>query len=109
MGIHRLVYETFKGRIPDGMEIDHFDTNKENNSLDNLRLCTHKENMNNPKTKQHRSKSLIGNTNGKGKIFSEFGKKFKEHYGVTYYESPKLYSREYTWYYSHNKVCRWEI
>ena len=29
--IHRLIYETFVGPIPDGYEIDHVDTNKDNN------------------------------------------------------------------------------
>ena len=43
--VHRLVYETFIGPIPDGYEIDHIDCNKTNNSIDNLQLLTRKENM----------------------------------------------------------------
>lgn len=53
--IHRLVYETFIGEIPEGLEIDHIDNNKTNNKLSNLRLLTRAENMqrvdNNRKTK----------------------------------------------------------
>lgn len=48
--VHRLVWETFKGEIPEGMQIDHIDGNPENNRLDNLRCVTPKENSNNPNT-----------------------------------------------------------
>lgn len=36
-GLHRLVWETFKGKIEEGYQIHHIDENKENNSLDNLK------------------------------------------------------------------------
>lgn len=48
--LHRLVWETFNGEIPQGMQIDHEDGHPENNCLDNLRLATAKENSNNPAT-----------------------------------------------------------
>lgn len=48
--LHRLVWETFNGEIPEGMQIDHIDGNPENNRLDNLRCVTAKENSNNPNT-----------------------------------------------------------
>lgn len=44
--IHRLVYETFIGEIPNGYDINHIDENKTNNRVDNLNLMTHKENCN---------------------------------------------------------------
>lgn len=47
---HRFVYECFYGIIPDGFEIDHIDGNHSNNKIENLRLCTHQENCNNPIT-----------------------------------------------------------
>lgn len=37
----------------DGCEVDHIDTDRFNNRADNLRVCTPKENMNNPITRQH--------------------------------------------------------
>ena len=46
--VHRIVWETFNGEIPEGMEIDHINTIRDDNRLENLRLVTHKENCNNP-------------------------------------------------------------
>lgn len=45
--VHRLVASAFIGDV-DGKEVDHIDTNRKNNSLDNLRIVTRKENANNP-------------------------------------------------------------
>ncbi len=44
--VHRLVWETFNGKVPTGFEINHRDENKLNNSLSNLELVTHKQNCN---------------------------------------------------------------
>ena len=43
--VHRIVYETFVGKIPDGYEIDHIDFNRKNNVLGNLTCVTHRENV----------------------------------------------------------------
>ena len=43
--IHRLVYSAFVGDIPDGMDINHLDENKENNHLENLEACSHGDNI----------------------------------------------------------------
>ena len=40
---HVLIMEVFKGKS--GLEVDHIDGDKLNNSLDNLEYVTHKENM----------------------------------------------------------------
>lgn len=50
--VHRLVYEAFNGQIPEGMQIDHVNGIKNDNRLVNLRCVTHKENMNNPITRE---------------------------------------------------------
>ena len=42
--INRLVYSTFVEEIPEGLQVNHIDENKENNRLDNLNLMTPKEN-----------------------------------------------------------------
>lgn len=43
----------------------------------------------------------------KGKNLTDFGIKFKEHYGITSIENVKLHRKEYRWYLRHGK-CRWE-
>lgn len=42
---HRLVWETFVGKIKSGYEIDHIDGDRHNNQLSNLRVVTRSENM----------------------------------------------------------------
>lgn len=49
--VHRLVYEAIYGEIPDGMQIDHINGNKNDNRIENLRCVTGKENQNNPVTR----------------------------------------------------------
>lgn len=47
----RLVWQIIKGEIPQGLEIDHIDRNKENNQITNLRIVTRAENLLNRKFK----------------------------------------------------------
>lgn len=47
--VHRLVAEIFLGEIAKGMEVDHIDGDRTNNSLTNLRIVTHAENIKNAK------------------------------------------------------------
>ena len=42
--VHRMVYEAFHGPIPDGLDIDHIDGNRVNNSPANLRTATRSDN-----------------------------------------------------------------
>ena len=45
--LHRVVYESITGEpIPDGLQVNHIDENKENNNISNLNLMTPKQNMN---------------------------------------------------------------
>jgi hypothetical protein len=68
--IHRTVGKYFinNGKDFKGLDIDHIDTNKTNNCVCNLRICTHKENSNNPLTLNK----------FKGKNNPMFGKKHTE-------------------------------
>ncbi len=36
----RLIWETFRGRIPDGFHVDHIDNDQTNNRLDNLQVLS---------------------------------------------------------------------
>lgn len=44
--VHKLVYNAFIGQVPDGLQINHIDGNKQNNCIENLEVCTPKENVN---------------------------------------------------------------
>ena len=107
--VHRAIYESFVGEIPEGYVIDHINTIKDDNRLENLRCVTPKENANNILTKKHYSEAKKGKQYRKGRTWSEFGEKFKEHFGINWCENPKLYIIEYGWYARHNKTCRWEV
>lgn len=176
--VHRLVYETFVDEIPIGYQIDHINTIRDDNRIENFRCVTPKENMNNPLSRKHLSESLKGRPSpNKGNIYSEetrkkiseaqkgriawnkgkhhteetrkkiseankgknnpmygkhhseetrkkigeaankvksleprseFGRKFKEHYGITKCKNTNLYEKERQWYLNHNNKCRWE-
>ncbi len=43
--LHRIVWETFFGKIPAGMEVNHIDNDRANPRLSNLELLTHRENI----------------------------------------------------------------
>lgn len=57
---HRIVWEIFNGKIPDGMYIDHLDQNKQNNKLENLRLVTFAQNCRNRPMQPNNSSGVTG-------------------------------------------------
>jgi hypothetical protein len=54
MRVHRVVWVCHNGPIPDGQEIDHIDMDKSNNNINNLRLVTHRQNI-------QAARTLLGN------------------------------------------------
>ena len=65
--VHRLVYKTFVGDIPEGMVIDYIDGNRDNNNIHNLRCVTLSENCRNPNTswKQYKAVIMVNPTTNK--------------------------------------------
>ena len=74
--VHRLVWEAFNGKIPEGYEIDHINTVRDDNRLDNLRVVTPKENRNNSITAaRHReacNKPILQLDKVTGKVIHEW-------------------------------------
>lgn len=58
--MHRLVYEAFVGKIPQGMQVNHINEIKSDNRLENLNLMTPKENINWGTANERRSKAHTG-------------------------------------------------
>ena len=78
--IHRLVWETYNGEIPIGKEIDHIDSDKKNNKLDNLQLLNHSSNCKKAVKSKHDLKARLKNR----KCLKSINKSTKE---VQYYFS----------------------
>ena len=55
--VHRIVAETFISNPEDKPCIDHINTIRTDNRVDNLRWCTYEENNNNPMTKKRLSEN----------------------------------------------------
>ena len=55
--LHRMVWTMFRGPIPYKLQIDHLDSDKSNNHIDNLDLVTHIENMKRYKDRKNATKN----------------------------------------------------
>ena len=70
--VHRLVYMTFEGEIPDGYSIDHIDRKRDNNEISNLRLATQKEQSANRRKVTTRKGRPINQLDDDGEIIKTF-------------------------------------
>lgn len=57
---HRIVYALTHGPVEKGLKVDHKDGDGENNSIDNLRLVTHKTNLQNIKMSKINTSGVTG-------------------------------------------------
>ena len=60
--VHRLVASAFVPNTDNKPQIDHINTDRTDNRVENLQWVTNKENCNNPMSKQHYSKGNKGKT-----------------------------------------------
>lgn len=63
---HRVIWYFFNGEIPEGLQVNHIDENKENNALSNLNLLTAKENVNWGTRNERAAKTQSIRRKGKG-------------------------------------------
>ena len=57
--LHRLIWETFNGDIPNNLTIDHIDNNKQNNNINNLQLLTRGDNTSKANKKRIGEKRIL--------------------------------------------------
>ena len=69
--IHRLVWETFNGKIPENLQCNHLNEVKTDNRLENLNLMTPKENVNYG-TRNERAGKVLKNRKDQSKIVLQF-------------------------------------
>ena len=58
--LHKIVWQYYHGKIPEGYEVDHKDRNTLNNQIKNLRLATKKQNVQNRGKQKNNTSGYIG-------------------------------------------------
>ena len=91
--VHRLVYEAFKGQIPEGLQIDHINGIRDDNRLINLRLLTPKENSNNKHYfEQYKEIDKLRNLKYKERR-NQYSKQYRENHKEEIKKYTKMYNQ----------------
>ncbi len=88
--VHHVVWEAFNGPIPNGLVIDHINSNRADNRLENLRLCTPTLNSL-YRTEEGVWNPMKGKTNKYGVMLEAEKKRHWLGYYDTYDEAKELY------------------
>lgn len=80
--VHTLVYTAFMGDIPNCMEIDHINRNKEDNRLENLRLVPSRDNSHNSEYMGTKRRGVYYNKQRKKWIASIFIEREHRYIGI---------------------------
>lgn len=82
--LHRFIWEAFNGEIPEGMEIDHINTIRDDNRLCNLRMVSSSQNKRNPITIEKYKQSNKNKGSYKQRMLASmlmwFHNKIREHH-----------------------------
>lgn len=71
--VHKMLWEALNQEsVPEGMEVDHIDGDKNNNSLFNLRLVSHSENMKNSYANGHKGQVPIRQYSLTGELLNTY-------------------------------------
>lgn len=104
--LHRLIWEAFNGEIPEGYEIDHL-MDRTVNSLDHLRMVSHKDNCNNPKSieRYKRANALSAGKFNRDKMIAAKGKRNHDRLVRTYKRLVKMHGHCGIWKLMHEGHC----
>ena len=105
--LHRLIWEAFNGEIPEGYEIDHLGGDRSDNCLIRLRMVSHKDNCNNPKSieRYKRANALDKGKFDRDKMISAQGKRNHDRLVRTYKRLVKKYDHCGIWMLMHEGHC----
>ena len=86
--VHRLVAEAFLPKVEGKTHVDHINSDRQNNNVNNLRWCTNKENHNFELARKHKSEAKKGE---KSYLYGKTGALHHRSKAVLCVENGKIY------------------
>ena len=91
--LHRLIWMWHNGSIPDGFYIDHINGNKADSRIENLRLATKSQNMQNRDKPSNNTSGVKGVCRWKNRWRVQFSLNHKQYYFGTFDTLPQAENR----------------